>query len=124
MTTTESTTSRDLRISVSDSERGTLVCLGGRVSVDSSPDLRKRLHNVLKRQSLPTLTIDLAELTRIDCSGVTTLIEALRVARSRNTLLLLRGLRDRPRYLLEITGLLRLFETNERTSGFAVSKIS
>jgi anti-anti-sigma factor len=98
--------------------------LGGRVSVDSSPDLRKRLHNVLKRQSLPTLTIDLAELTRIDCSGVTTLIEALRVARSRNTLLLLRGLRDRPRYLLEITGLLRLFETNERTSGFAVSKIS
>jgi len=124
LTTTESATTPDLRISVTDSEGGALVCLGGRVSVDSSPDLRERLHAVLKRRSLPTLTIDLAELTYIDCSGVATLIQALRIARSRKTLLLLRGLRDRPRYLLEVTGLLRLFETNERTSGFSFSQVS
>jgi anti-sigma B factor antagonist len=120
---TESNAGRGLSISVNDTEGGALVCLSGRVSIDSSPDLRERLHAVLKRQSLPALTIDLAELTYMDCSGVATLIEALRIARSRKTLLQLRGLRDRPRHLLEVTGLLRLFETNERTSGSSVSKV-
>jgi anti-anti-sigma factor len=94
------------------------------VSVDSSPNLRERLHAVLKRPSLPALTIDLAELAYIDCSGVATLIEALRISRSRKTRLQLRGLRDRPRYLLEVTGLLRLFETTERTSESSASKVS
>lgn len=122
MTTTESTTARDLSINVTDSQGGALVCLSGRVTVDSSPDLRERLHAVLKRPSLAALTIDLAELAYIDCSGVATLIEALRIARSRKTVLQLRGLRDRPRYLLEVTGLLRLFQTNEGTGGFSASK--
>ena len=117
MTTTVSTTTRDLSISVTDSEGGALVSLSGRVSVDSSPALREQLHAVLKRPSLPALTIDLAELNYIDCSGVATLIEALRIARSHKTQLQLRGLRDRPRYFLEVTGLLRLFETNGAASG-------
>ena len=42
LTTTESATTRDLSISVTDSEGGAVVCLSGRVSVDSSPDLRER----------------------------------------------------------------------------------
>jgi anti-sigma B factor antagonist len=124
LTITEFTKTRDLSISVSDSEGGAVVCLSGRVSVDSSPNLRERLHAVLKRPSLPALTIDLAELAYIDCSGVATLIEALRISRSRKTRLQLRGLRDRPRYLLEVTGLLRLFETTERTSESSASKVS
>jgi anti-anti-sigma factor len=78
---------------------------------------------VLKRPSLPSLTIDLADLTYLDCSGVATLIEALRIARNRKALLQLRGLRDRPRHLLEVTGLLRLFETTERTSDSSVSEV-
>ena len=123
MTTTESTTARDLSISVNDSEEGALVSLSGRVSVDSSPTLREQLHAVLKRPSLPSLTIDLADLTYLDCSGVATLIEALRIARNRKALLQLRGLRDRPRHLLEVTGLLRLFETTERTSDSSVSEV-
>jgi anti-anti-sigma factor len=101
---------------VTDRAEGALVCLSGRVSVDSSAELREQLHAVLKRPSLPALTIDLAELTDIDCSGVATLIQALRIAHSRNTLLQLRGLHARPRYLLEVTNLVRLFETSERTT--------
>jgi len=124
LTSAESATARDLSISVTDSEADALVCLSGRVSVDSSPDLLERLHAVLERPTLRALTIDLAELNYTDCSGVATLIEALRIARTRNTLLQLKGLRDRPRYLLEVTGLLRLFETNERTGGSPVSKVS
>jgi anti-anti-sigma factor len=97
--------------------------LSGRVSVDSSPHLRERLQAVLQRQCLPALTIDLSELTYIDCSGVATLIEALRIAHRRKTLLQLSGLRDRPRYLLEVTGLLHLFETNGQASDSCVCKV-
>jgi anti-sigma B factor antagonist len=123
LTTTEPTTTPDLSISVTYREGGALVCLSGRVSVDSSPNLRDRLLATLGRPSLSTLTIDMSELTYIDCSGVATLIEALRIARRRNTLLQLRGLHDRPRYLLEVTGLLRLFETNGQSSGSCVSEV-
>jgi anti-anti-sigma factor len=65
----------------------------------------------------------LSELTYIDCSGVATLIEALRIARRRKTLLQLRGLCNRPRYLLEVTGLLHLFETDGQASGASVSEV-
>jgi anti-anti-sigma factor len=60
---------------------------------------------------LENLVIDLSDVPYVDLSGVARLLETLRVARSRNTGLQLRGLHDRPRYLLEVTGLLSLFET-------------
>jgi anti-anti-sigma regulatory factor len=47
----------------------------------------------------------------MDLSGVATLLEALKTARARTIGLELTGLHDRPRYLLELTGLLSLFET-------------
>jgi anti-anti-sigma factor len=103
-------------------EAGALVCLGGRVTVDSSPGLRKELLALLSRRSLPTLVIDLSRLSYIDCSGIATLIEALRIARQSHTNLQLRGLRDGPRHLLEVTGLLGLFETNGQASGSSASK--
>jgi anti-anti-sigma factor len=123
LTATESATTRDLSISVTDSAGGALVCVSGRVSVDSSPALRKELLAILGRQGLSTLTIDLAEATYIDCSGIATLVEALRLAHTRKTRLQLRGLHDAPRHLLEVTGLLGLFETNGRTSGSSVAKV-
>jgi anti-sigma B factor antagonist len=119
---TESISTNGMTISVIGSEGGALVCLSGRFSIESSPDLRQRLLAIFDRKSLPTLTIDLAEVTYIDGSGIATLLEALKVARARKTRLLLSGLHDRPRYLLEVTGLLRLFETNAQTNGFSVSK--
>jgi anti-sigma B factor antagonist len=92
-------------------ERGALVSLSGRLTIDSSPELRNRLLAVLCGETLENLTIDLSEVPYVDLSGVATLIEALRVARSRKTSLQLKGLHDRPLYLLQVTGLLSLFET-------------
>lgn len=123
MTSAESTTTQDLGISVSDSEGGALVSLSGRVSVDSSPDLRDRLLATLGRPLLPTLTVDMSELTYIDCSGIATLIEALRIAHKRKTALQLRGLHDGPRHLLEVTGLLHLFDPDGETDHSSVPKV-
>ena len=123
MATTGSTSAQDLSIQVTDIGGGAVVCLGGRVTIDSSPDLRNRLLALFSRRSLPTLIIDLLQLSYIDCSGVATLIEALRVAHPRNTKLQLRGVRDGPRHLLEVTGLLHLFDTNGETDHSSVPKV-
>jgi anti-sigma B factor antagonist len=123
LTTVESTTAADLSVSVTDSEGGALVCVSGHVSVDSSPALRNQLLTILDRQGLSILTIDLAEVTYIDCAGIATLIEALKVAHTRGTRLQLTGLRDGPRHLLEVTGLLGLFEMYGQASSSSISKV-
>ena len=99
-----------LRISVTRTEGGALVTLSGRLTIDSSPALRDRLLAILQRETLQDLTVDLLDVPYMDLSGVATLLEILKVARSRNTSLQLKGLHDRPLYLLEVTGLLPLFE--------------
>jgi anti-sigma B factor antagonist len=101
-----------LTISVTRIEGRALVSLGGRLTIDSSPELRNQLLAVLYGETLENLVIDLSDVPYVDISGVATLLETLRVARGRNTNLQLQGLHDRPRYLLEVTGLLSLFETS------------
>ena len=123
MSAAESTTSRELSISVFDCEGGALIRLNGRISIGSSPGLRNRLLQILDRESLSTLTIDLTAVTYIDLSGVATLVEALKISRRRKSLLQLRGLRDRPRYLLEVTGLIGIFETNGRVNDSSASRV-
>jgi len=123
LTTTESTTIQDLSIQVTNSDGEAVICLSGRVTIDSSPGLRKQLHALLSQQSPPTLIVDLSELSYIDCSGIATLVEALRNARQRHTKLQLRGLRDGPRHLLEVTGLLHLFDTNGETDHSSLPKV-
>ncbi len=101
-----------LTISITRIEGGVLVSLGGRLTIDSSPELRNQLLAVLYGETLKSLVIDLSDVPYVDLSGVATLLETLRIARSRKTGLKLRGLHDRPSYLLEVTGLLSLFETS------------
>ena len=124
MTTSETATSQGLGITVSDKEGETIVSLSGRVTVDSSPGLREQLHALLKRPSLPMLAIELSELTYLDFSGIATLIEALRIARRQNTRLQLRGLRDGPRHLLEVAGLLSLFDADDGKNEHSPSEVS
>jgi anti-sigma B factor antagonist len=88
---------------------GTLVTLCGRIDMDSSPVLRDRLLALLHTLYSKKVNIDLSAVTHIDSSGVATLIEALRTARSHKTELRLQGLQDRLLRLFELTGLLPLF---------------
>jgi anti-anti-sigma factor len=77
---------------------------------------------VLGGETLETLVVDLSDVPYVDLSGVATLLETLQVARRRKTRLQLKGLHDRPRYLLEVTGLLSLFETCGHISASSVQK--
>lgn len=121
MLTTKPKTNGDLNISVSEGNAGAHVSLSGRLSIDTSPEVRDRLLAILGQKVQSSIMIDMAELTYMDCSGIATLVESLKIARSRNATLLFMGLSDGPRYLLEATGLLYLFQTDGLT-GLSVSE--
>jgi anti-sigma B factor antagonist len=87
----------------------TFVKLSGSITIDSSPELRRVLLRMLKAPDGRRFTLDFSEVDYIDTSGLAVLIEVLRSARQFGKSLQLSGLRERPRYLLESTGLLRLF---------------
>ena len=98
-----------LRTSVTRSEAGALLYLDGRLTIDSAPHLRNQMLGILYEESLANLTLDFSNVPHMDCAGIATLLEGLKIARVRNIRLTLTGLHDRPFYLLEVTGLLSLF---------------
>ena len=86
------------------------VRLAGRITIDSSPDLRLFLLRKLGSIACPVFAVDLAEVTYMDTSGLAVLVGLLKAARRSSKRLQLSGLRERPRYLLEATRVLHLFE--------------
>jgi anti-sigma B factor antagonist len=101
---------RDLDLHVEKNNSQVLLSLTGKVTIESSPGLRDRLLELLSDAALEQVTIDLKDVTYLDLSGIVTLIEALKNARASKTRLVLTGLQDRQRYLLEVSGLLPFFE--------------
>lgn len=85
------------------------VALQGRITVENSGDMRTALKNALLTRGAD-ITVDLKDVSYIDTSGVATLVEAARLARKRGQRLMLAGLHDQPRYLLETTHLDHLFD--------------
>ena len=94
----------------------TLACLSGSVDIDSSPAVRDQLLALVQSADRHFVSVDLSAVTHIDSSGVATLIEALRAARTCKTQLTLRGLHGRLLRLFEVTGILSLFNGNSEMS--------
>jgi anti-sigma B factor antagonist len=91
---------------------GEVVSISGRVTTDTSGQMRSKLGNAL-RQNPDTVIIDLSHVNYMDTSGLATLIAAMRIARKQDTQLVLRGVQEQPRYLLKVTNLDRMFPIEE-----------
>jgi anti-sigma B factor antagonist len=113
-----------LEITVHHSDETSILHLRGRLNIDSSPALRDRLLSMLRVQSLAAVNVDLIEVTYMDSSAIATLIEALKIARTRQTKLCLQGLQGRLLHLFRVTGVLTLFEKNGCGSDSSVSQVS
>lgn len=85
------------------------VAIHGRITVENSGEMRTTLSKALSMKPAK-LCVDLSGVSYIDTSGLATLVEADRIAHKQGTRLILGGIHDQPRYLLEITHLDRLFE--------------
>jgi anti-sigma B factor antagonist len=105
------TVGESLDITVEHRDEHTFVRLAGHLGVDTSPELRDRLLAMLQGQPPKTITVDVTEVSYIDASGIATLLEALKVARNRQSTLCLKGLQGRMARLFEVMGLRSLFES-------------
>ena len=101
----------DLKISAQRDADNTVVSLSGHLNIGSSPILRDRLLAILQSDSTKAVIVDLTEVPYIDASGIATLVEALKIARTHQATLCLKGLQGRLLHLFEVTGISALFET-------------
>jgi anti-sigma B factor antagonist len=90
------------------------VSLSGRITIDSSPHILVFLLQRLRSPSCQSLTVDFYEVVYIDTSGLAMLLEILKAARTQGKTFHLTRLRERPRYLLETTRLLHLFDDSNQ----------
>jgi len=108
-------TADTLNINVTESKNDALVCLSGPIDIDSSPALRDQLLALLESRRSSMVNVDFSAVTHIDSSAVATLIEALKIARSRKTELKLQGLHDALLRVFQFTGILSLFNGSGQT---------
>jgi anti-sigma B factor antagonist len=83
--------------------------VSGRIDVDSTPEFRDALLRMLRVPDCQCLEVSFCEVGYIDTSGLAVLVDLLKSARHLGKKLELSGLQERPRYLLESTGLLAFF---------------
>lgn len=83
--------------------------ISGRIDIDSSPEFRGALLRMLRDPSCQGLEVSFCKVAYIDTSGLAVLVDVLKSARHLGKKLALSGLQERPRYLLESTGLLGFF---------------
>jgi len=72
----------------------------GRITVDTSSAMLRALADALRARP-DRVTVDFSGVTHIDTSGLATLLEVTRIARSQGTRLVLQGVHDQPRQLLD-----------------------
>lgn len=97
-----------LKISAALSGGDALVRLAGEVDRNTSPDLRTRLHELL-RQRPARMIVDLARVSYMDSSGVGTMVEIKRLVERQAGRLILAALQPRVRSVFEITQLDKFF---------------
>jgi anti-sigma B factor antagonist len=85
------------------------VTVAGRMTVDSSPNLRTILLKLLCRGATPVMVIDLSAVSYLDMSGLATLLEVLKHARQRSVRLRVTGLSGEARTLAEVAQLDTIF---------------
>jgi anti-anti-sigma factor len=82
--------SMEIQITPIPSSAGSLgIALRGRISYREAPELRQTVLDTLARKDVASVIVDLAQVDRMDTSGVAVLVEALMGGRKRNVTMML-----------------------------------
>jgi len=99
----------DLTVFIEEYGKSTIVCPSGDIDLSRSSILREHLHPVL--DMVPQrIIVDLNNVEYMDSSGVATLVEALQLAKRSEIRLILCGLGERVRSIIELARLDQIFE--------------
>lgn len=92
-------------IKITEDSGVAIVTIDGEINISTSPQLKKDMEKLAN----PKLVINLGKVGYVDSSGLATLVEVLKKARSKGGALYLTHLSDKVRSLFEITKLDKLF---------------
>jgi len=109
-----------MEIEVEQVDQDAVIQLYGRLDMNTSPDLRRTALKLYNKSKSLNLTIDFANVSYIDTSGLATLIEILLTSKEQGARLTLSGLNEKVRYLLDVNGLTEFF----RIEALARQKLS
>ena len=98
-----------MEIVIQKLDKDLLIKLSGRLDMNTSPDLRKAALTLRTRGRCNILKVDLAEVPFIDTAGLATLLEVLVATNQQRTQLILSGLNENVRYLIDVNGLAGFF---------------
>jgi anti-sigma B factor antagonist len=98
-----------MEIEVEKVDQDAVIHLYGRLDMNTSPDLRRTAFKLYNKSKCRNLTIDFANVSYIDTSGLATLIEILLTSKEQRARLTLSGLNEKVRYLLDVNGLAEFF---------------
>jgi anti-sigma B factor antagonist len=104
-----------MKIEVHRLDQRVEIKLSGRLDMNTSPDLRKAALTLLGKGKCKNLTVNFAEVSFIDTSGLATLLEILEEAKERCAELTLCGIYETVRYLIDVNGLTGFFTIRTST---------
>jgi anti-sigma B factor antagonist len=102
-----------MNISLRKFVNATVVDVDGDITLHNSPEVRKVLLDLLKRERLPRVVLNLEKAKYIDSAGVASLVEALKASREMKSGFALYGLSRTAREVLELTRLIKVFDVYE-----------
>lgn len=101
-----------MNIHIRQQETVLVVEVDGDVDMASSPRLRDTVLELVGERAETKIVLNLERVDYIDSSGIASLVEALQQARKRKMRLILAGLQEGPRHVLQLTRLLDVFEVH------------
>jgi len=87
-----------------------VIDLRGQVDLFSSPRMRSAISEAINTEQVSRVAINLSEVSYIDSSGVASLVEGLRLARSKNCHLVLFGLQRGAKEVFKLARLDKIFD--------------
>jgi anti-sigma B factor antagonist len=102
-----------LQISTRRLDKITIFDVTGDIDLATSPELRKALLRELRELHMPRVVLNLKAVRYIDSSGVASLVEGLKASRDVGARFILFGLNTTVREVLQLSRLLKIFETYE-----------
>ena len=102
-----------LSVDVDESAERMLIGVSGELDLATAPTLRAAMEKAAKT-NVPVVRVDLADLSFLDSSGISVLVEARSALDQRGCPLVLHRVNDRIARVLEVAGLKGFFETSDQ----------
>jgi anti-sigma B factor antagonist len=102
-----------MKISTRRVDKATIFDISGDIDMSNSPELRRALLHEIRDARASRVVLNLSGVEYVDSSGVASLVEGLKASRDMGSSLVLFGLSDSTREVLQLSRLLKVFEVRD-----------